>query len=46
MAKAIKANSELPQPSPKSAYILPPAKGNTAPARDRKTVLAAITEAE
>ena len=46
MARAMKANSEFPHPRPSVAYILPPASGRTVPPRDRKTVLAAMAEAE
>jgi hypothetical protein len=45
IARAMNPRSELPHPKPRALYIEGPAKGNKAPTRDRKTVLAAKTEA-
>lgn len=41
MVKAMNPRRELPQPKPRTSYILIPTKGRTAPAIDRTTVLAA-----
>lgn len=40
-ASAMKPNKLLPHPKPRASYIDNPANGNTAPATDRTTVLAA-----
>lgn len=44
-ATAIKPRSDVPQPSPMALYMLLPARGSSAPTRDRRTVAAADTEA-
>jgi hypothetical protein len=44
-ATATNPRTELPQPRPKASYIDGPANGNSAPTRQRKMVLAAVTEA-
>lgn len=41
----MKAKKELPQPRPRVSYILLPARGNSAPRRERKMVDAAVAEA-
>jgi hypothetical protein len=45
--KAIEMNPrrEFPQPNPSALYMEGPTKGNRAAKRQRKTVLAAVTEA-
>jgi hypothetical protein len=43
-AKAINARRELPHPSPSALYIDGPARGRTAPTKDRNAVLAAVCE--
>lgn len=45
IANAMNPSTELPHPSPKSLYNGAPARGKSAPTRDLKTVLAAVTEA-
>ncbi|GIJ99683.1 hypothetical protein Aspvir_003684 [Aspergillus viridinutans] len=45
IASAINASTEFPHPSPSDSYIDGPASGSTAPINDRRTVLAAVTEA-
>ena len=45
IAKAMKANNELPQPRPNFLYNGSPASGNRAPTSDLMMVLAAVTEA-
>lgn len=42
---AMNPSRELPQPRPRASYIGGPARGNSAPARDRRTVFAAIADA-
>ena len=44
-ATAMKPSSELPHPRPSARYIGRPARGRTAPAMDRMTVLVASAEA-
>ena len=39
------ANTEVPHPTPKAAYMLLPARGRRVPRKERKTVLATVTEA-
>lgn len=43
-AKAINARREFPHPSPRALYIDGPARGRTAPTKDRSAVLAAVCE--
>jgi hypothetical protein len=42
---AMKPNTELPQPKPRAAYMLGPARGRKAPNKERETVRAATPEA-
>ena len=44
-ATAMKPRTDVPHPSPNALYMLLPAKGSSAPRRERKTVDAADTEA-
>lgn len=45
MAKEMNASKELPHPNPSALYIDGPARGNTAPMSDLKTVFAAAADA-
>lgn len=45
MAKAMNARSEFPQPSPRALYMDCPARGRSAPTRERRTVFAASADA-
>jgi hypothetical protein len=44
-ATAMNPRTELPHPRPKVLYMEGPAKGNNAPTRQRKIVLAVVTDA-